>query len=101
MQIQIDAEFKALIPPLAPDELAQLEANIIKDGCRDPLVLWDGILIDGHNRHEICTRNGLPFQTVEMVFDDREAAMDWNESRRARNERRIMILSPDLTIPTK
>jgi len=80
MQIQIDAEFKALIPPLAPDELAQLEANIIKDGCRDPLVVWKGILIDGHNRHEICTRNGLPFQTVEMVFDDREAAMDWMDA---------------------
>jgi N6-adenosine-specific RNA methylase IME4 len=80
MQIQIDAEFKALIPPLAPDELAQLEANIIKDGCRDPLVTWQGILIDGHNRFEICTRNGLPFQTVEMAFDNREAAMDWMDA---------------------
>ena len=40
MQIQIDPEFKALIPPLAPDELAQLEANILRDGCRDPLVVW-------------------------------------------------------------
>lgn len=75
--IIIDPEFKALIPPLAPDELSQLEANILRDGCRDPLVVWVGILIDGHNRHEICTRNGLPFETVEMVFDDREAAELW------------------------
>jgi ParB family chromosome partitioning protein len=77
MQIQIDAEFKALIPPLAPDELAQLEANILRDGCRDPLVVWDGILIDGHNRHEICTRHGIEFQTTEMLFEDREAAELW------------------------
>jgi N6-adenosine-specific RNA methylase IME4 len=77
MQIQIDAEFKALIPPLAPDELAQLEANILRDGCRDPLVVWGEILIDGHNRHEICTRNGIQFQIVEIVFEDRDAVMDW------------------------
>jgi hypothetical protein len=75
--ITIDPEFKALIPPLAPEELAQLEANIIKDGCRDPLVLWGETLIDGHNRHEICTRNSIEFETVEMQFTDRAAAMLW------------------------
>lgn len=78
--IEIDPEFQSLIPPLAPDELAQLEANILADGCRDPLVVWGGILIDGHNRHEICTRHGLPFETVEMVFADRDAAMDWMDA---------------------
>jgi 16S rRNA G966 N2-methylase RsmD len=75
--ITIDPEFKALIPPLAPEEYAQLEANILQDGCRDPLVVWQGTLIDGHNRHQICTRNGLPFETVEVVFADRTAAMLW------------------------
>lgn len=38
----IDPEFKTLIPPLAPEELEQLEANILADGCRDPLVTWRG-----------------------------------------------------------
>jgi N6-adenosine-specific RNA methylase IME4 len=83
MQIQIDAEFKALIPPLAPDELAQLEANILRDGCRDPLVVWDGILIDGHNRHEICTRNGLPFETVQIQFESRTHARIWMRNNQA------------------
>jgi 16S rRNA G966 N2-methylase RsmD len=77
MNITIDPEFKALIPPLAPEELAQLEVNIIADGCRDPLVTWQGALIDGHNRYEICTRHGLPFETVEVDFADRTAAMLW------------------------
>lgn len=77
MEITIDPEFKALIPPLAADELRQLEENILRDGCRDPLVVWNGVLIDGHNRHEICTRHGLPFETKEMVFDDRSHAEEW------------------------
>jgi N6-adenosine-specific RNA methylase IME4 len=80
MHIQIDPEFKALIPPLSTEELEQLEANIIKDGCRDPLVLWGEILIDGHNRHEICTRNALPFKTIEIEFESRDAAMDWMDA---------------------
>ncbi len=78
--IIIDPEFKALIPPLAPEELAQLEANIIRDGCRDPLVIWQGVLIDGHNRFDICTRHGIEFQTVEMEFADRDAVMDWMDA---------------------
>lgn len=85
LNILIDPEFKALIPPLAPEELAQLEANIIKDGCRDPLVVWNGVLLDGHNRHDICTRHGIAFETVEMEFADRTAAMLWMiENQRGR-----------------
>jgi len=77
MKLTIDPEFKALIPPLAPEELAQLEANILADGCRDPLVVWGGLLIDGHNRHAICSKHGLTFQTVEREFADRQAAELW------------------------
>ena len=139
--IQIDSEFQALIPPLSAEERAQLEANLLADGCRDPLVVWpcatfdirldggatqtlryeDGryqhaidehigpttawdlddnaeddrideygdtitldqwphILIDGHNRYEICTRLGLAFEVVVQEFADREAVMDWMDA---------------------
>lgn len=91
MQITIDPEFKALIPPLAPEELAQLENNIIKDGCRDPLVVWNGILIDGHNRYEICTRHGIDFLSIVMEFTDRESVMDWMDA----NQLGRRNLSPD------
>jgi N6-adenosine-specific RNA methylase IME4 len=77
MNITIDPEFKSLIPPLAPEELAQLEANILQDGCRDPLVVWDDILIDGHNRHAICTKRRVEFETVEMEFADRSHVKEW------------------------
>ena len=77
MEIIIDSEFKALIPPLAADELRQLEENILRDGCRDPLVVWDGILIDGHNRFAICSKHGLGFKTVAMEFESRAHVRVW------------------------
>lgn len=73
-EIHINDEFKALIPPLLPDEYAQLEANILTEGCRDALVLWDDVLIDGHNRYSICQKHGLPFRTEQATtiqsYDD-------------------------------
>ena len=77
-RIIIDEEFKALIPPLSEEERELLEGSIVADGCRDPLVLWGGILIDGHHRHEICTRLGIEFDTVEMSnLETRNDAMMW------------------------
>lgn len=78
--MKINPEFKSLIPPLAPEELAQLESNILSDGCRDPLVTWQGTLLDGHNRYAICQRHGIKFTTVEMEFADEDAAMDWMDA---------------------
>lgn len=76
-QIRIDEEFKTLIPPLTDDEKNRLEKSLREEGCRDALVLWGDILIDGHNRYEICTRYDIPFKTVSMEFEDRDAAMLW------------------------
>lgn len=75
--ILIDKEFQALIPPLSAEEKQQLEANILADGCRDPLVMWGETLIDGHNRYEICTRLGLPFNTIEKQFESRDEVVLW------------------------
>lgn len=66
-----------MIPPLSVEERAQLEQNIQRDGCRDPLVVWQGLLLDGHNRYEICETLGTPYHTVSIELDDREAAADW------------------------
>ena len=78
--LTIDQEFKALIPPLSTEEFALLEANILRDGCRDPLTVWGETLLDGHNRHEICTKHGLSYQTYPIELSDREAAMDWMDA---------------------
>jgi hypothetical protein len=76
-EIHIVPEFKALIPPLAPDEYAQLEENLLAEGCRDPLVLWHDVLIDGHNRYEICQKHGIAFQTVQREFVSLDDAYIW------------------------
>lgn len=85
--LTIDPAFKALIPPLSSEEREQLEANILRDGCREALVIWDGILIDGHNRYEICTRLGIEFEVNEMEFESRDEAELWmiNTQRGRRN----------------
>ena len=75
--MEIDIQFKELIPALSEEEYKQLEANIIKEGCRDSLIAWDGILIDGHNRYEICTNHGLDYKTIKKDFDNREQAINW------------------------
>jgi hypothetical protein len=75
--VKIDKEFQSLIPPLSHDEYAQLEANILADGCREPLTLWGDILLDGHNRYKICTEHSIIYQTVEKDLPDREAAVEW------------------------
>ena len=77
--IIIDAEFKALIPALAVEERKQLEANLIAEGCRDALVVWSGhgILLDGHNRFEICQQHNIHFETNELLLPDRDAVRSW------------------------
>ena len=76
-KLRICSEFRDAIQPLSGEELAQLEANIKSHGCRDPLVIWDGFIIDGHHRYEICTRQDIPFQTVTMDFPDRASVKVW------------------------
>ncbi|MGH2414456.1 MAG: hypothetical protein ACRDEA_12385, partial [Microcystaceae cyanobacterium] len=78
-QIQIDPEFKSLIPPLSPQEKKQLEDNLLAYGCRDSLVVWKdhNLLLDGHNRYEICQAQGIEFNTVEIELPEREAAISW------------------------
>ena len=73
----IDPEFHALIPPLSEDERIQLEANIRAEGCRDALVVWGEILLDGHNRFEICERLKIEYRTKEIELKDRAAAVEW------------------------
>ncbi|UYB53821.1 plasmid replication/partition related protein [Xanthomonas sp. AM6] len=65
MNIVVNEDLKAYIDPLTADEYAALERSLLAEGCRDALVLWGEILVDGHNRYGICQKHGLPFQTVQ------------------------------------
>lgn len=65
MNIVIDPALQAYIDPLTAEELEALERSLLTEGCRDALVLWGEVLVDGHNRYGICQKHGLPFQTVQ------------------------------------
>jgi hypothetical protein len=79
MPLTIHPDLHSLIPPLTPEESAQLEANLLAEGCREPLLIWqeEQTLLDGHNRLDICTRHGLPYTTHEVSLPDLDAAKAW------------------------
>ena len=65
MDIIVNEELKAYIDPLTQDEHDVLERSLLAEGCRDALVLWGDVLVDGHNRYGICSKHGIPFTTVQ------------------------------------
>lgn len=76
--LKIDEEFKNLLPPLTDDERSELESDIKKHGVLSPIITWNGFIIDGHNRYEICQRNGIEIPaTKELEFANKSDVMDW------------------------
>lgn len=75
--LTIDKEFQSIIPPLTPEEFQQLEANILAEGIREPIITWNGFIIDGHNRYEIATKHGLSYNTTEKQFESKEKVIEW------------------------
>jgi Protein of unknown function (DUF3102) len=73
----IDAEFDALLPPLAADEYAGLERSIVQEGCRDPIIAWNNTILDGHARYEICVKHGIDYLVADKEMDSRNEAMIW------------------------
>lgn len=65
MTIHINDELRTYIDPLSPEEYEALERSILAEGCRDALVLWGDVLVDGHNRYAICTKHGIAFNTIQ------------------------------------
>jgi ParB-like chromosome segregation protein Spo0J len=68
--MQILQELESLIPPLSNEEFKQLERNILEEGIREPLITWNGILIDGHNRYKIAQEHDINYETLEKEFEN-------------------------------
>lgn len=99
-EIKIEPEFENYIPgKLSEEQFEQLEQSIVKDGCRDPLVVWaeKNILLDGHHRHKICTKHDLLYQVVKMEFDSEDSAKLWmlssQSSRRNNTEEQLILMA--------
>ncbi|HEY9597430.1 MAG TPA: DNA cytosine methyltransferase, partial [Cyanophyceae cyanobacterium] len=75
--LQVDPELEAFIPPLSQEEFKQLEANILEQGCLEPIDIWGDVIVDGHNRYKICTKHGILFQVRSWEFANKDAAKLW------------------------
>ncbi len=91
-QIVVLDQLRDLIPPLTVDELNQLELNILKHGVKDPLSIWETtaaiaqiddsntpvfVLIDGHNRYDICKKNRLDYRINLLKFASLDEVKDY------------------------
>lgn len=109
--ITVLEELKSFIPPLLDAELAQLKANLLANGCKDPLLLWETtkdviglgsefepayVLIDGHNRYGICKEFGITFNVQLLSFNSfkevKEHMIDLQLGRRNLNAQQASYL---------
>jgi len=76
---RIDPEFQNTIPPIGEDEFKQLRENILAAGeVYEPLVVWNGVLVDGHNRWKVIRENpSIKYTVREMSFSDKWSAFEW------------------------
>lgn len=77
--LKIDPEFQGKIPPLTFEELEQLEKNIVNDGkVINPIIVWNGLIVDGHNRYTILQKHpDIPYTVHEKAFASRYEAIIW------------------------
>jgi len=78
-EFMVDDELRRLIPPPTEAELADLEGQLLRDGCLSPLIVWaeQNVLLDGHNRKDICDRFGIDYPTREISLPGRDDAKRW------------------------
>lgn len=87
--LQIDPEFKRLSVPLSVEEEHKLEKSLMREGCKDPIIVWNGCILDGHKRYAVCSYEEIEYETVRMDFATREEAIIWMCKKRMEN------LTPD------
>jgi len=81
-QLRIIPELKEFIPPLSEHEYADLTASLLQEGCREALIVWnrgvdDYVLVDGHNRLQICRKNQLNYRIQLREFSSIEEVKDF------------------------
>jgi hypothetical protein len=79
MTIQIHPELQSFFRALSTEELADLEALVLREGMTEPLYVWKGqnILLDGHHRYMLCQKHDLPYTTTEIEVENLDAAKLW------------------------
>ena len=77
--LKIDPEFQGKIPPLNAEEEHILEQNMIQERrLLNPIIIWNGYILDGHSRYRILKHHPeIAFEVKEIQLPDRYAALAW------------------------
>ena len=78
-QLKIDPEFQSKIPPLQFEEEQQLKQNNIAEGrLLNPIITWNGYILDGHTRYRILKKHGfIKFEAEEIQLANKYEALAW------------------------
>ena len=76
-QLNINPVFRDLIQSLTADEFKQLEDNVLAEGIRDAIVVWNDTIVDGHNRYQLAQKHSLQFNLHEVDFNSQDEAVLW------------------------
>lgn len=76
-QLTVDEEFKSLIPTLTDQEYDALSESLDKNGCLDPITVWNDTIVDGHNRYQLCRLRKTPFWINRLEFENRDEVKVW------------------------
>lgn len=75
---RIDPELNSVLPKLSEEDYTALEKSLLTDGYKGaPIMIWDDVIVDGHNRYEICNKHNIPYEVKKIDFENREEAMRW------------------------
>ena len=90
-----------LMPEQDADERLALQDSIDRNGLRNPIVLYEGQILDGRHRYAACQElpdvQGLRFETFEGTYDEAlEYVLDTNMVRRHLNPSQKAVIAEDL-----
>jgi hypothetical protein len=77
LELKVDQGFVSLTPPATEEYLHKLEVSLLTEGCQSPIIVWNGIIIDGNKRYPICQRLQIPFETSNIDFQNRFQVISW------------------------
>lgn len=77
-EYKIDSDLNRVLPELSEDDYKELENSLLKDGYKGaPIMAWGDVIVDGHNRYEICRKHNIPFEVKEVEFSSKDDAIQW------------------------
>ena len=79
-EYKIDPELNEVLPDLSDEDYKALEESLLTEGFKGaPIIIWQGkdIIIDGHNRYQICKKHNIPFEAKEIEFSNKDEVTLW------------------------